>query len=97
MVRQLVLGRKSLSRIAGEGELEREGRVRGAVTWEIVGQVVLQYVGVEGLPSHQPVVQGIGLHDVHGEGEHVVLEAVEAEQLQAGSQAGGQEGGQSTG
>ena len=51
---------------AGEGELEREGRVRGAVTWEIVGQVVLQYVGVEGLASHQPLVQGVGLHDVHG-------------------------------
>ena len=57
MVRQLVLGRQSLARGAGEGKLE------GGV---VPSQVVLQYLGVEGFSSHQPVVQGVGLHDVHG-------------------------------
>ena len=81
------------------GELGREswkGRGRGAYTGEIVGQEVLQHVGVEGFSSHQPIVQGEGLHDLHG-GEHVVLETVKAELLQARGQAGSQEGGQITG
>ena len=85
---ETVLGR-------GTEELGREswkGRGRG----EIVGQEVLQHVGVEGFSSHQPIVQGEGLHDLHG-GEHVVLETVKAELLQARGQAGSQEGGQITG
>ena len=62
VVRLLMLGRETLAGGAREGELEREGRGRGAVTGEVVGQVVLQYVGVEGLPRHHD----IALHDILG-------------------------------
>ena len=84
-------------RVGGGRELEGERRRDGAVTGQVVGEVVLQYEGVETLPRHQLVARAVGLYYVDTEAEHQQLEGVESEVLQVVAQPGGDVGGEGGG
>ena len=79
------------------GDLEAECWGSGAVAWQVIGEVLVHQVRVEvGVVPRlgELVVHGVGLDHVGGEVEEIVLEAVEAELLHAGSESGGYEGGE---
>ena len=44
-------------------------------------QIVLQNIGVEGLPRYKSVIRTVGLHNVGRPGEEVELEGVQAERV----------------
>ena len=60
----------------------------------MVGQVVLEDVGVEAVALLKLVVRGVGEHDQDAEAEHEVLERVEAELGHGGGEARREKGGE---